>query len=148
MLPLQPESPDDLPDGSDYQGNCEQGPEEPECRCLRGNEGEINGFCGSCYDMTAEFADLSVGSARSPEGWEVDRGWNQLIARTGKGVELIELARLKGVLEFKEVPEGNLEKLKTAAGAKKRKCLEGLGAKTAADEGRERVKQTGARLVK
>ena len=71
--------------------------------------------CLSCEDMTAEYADLSVGSARLPEGWEEARFWNQMIVRTPRGEELVELARRKGVLEFREVPEGNLERLKKAA---------------------------------
>lgn len=76
--------------------------------------------CRSCDDMTAEFSDLSVGSARLPEGWETARFWNQVIVRTRRGSDLLELARRKGVLEFREVPAGNLEKLKTASRNKKR----------------------------
>jgi coenzyme F420 hydrogenase subunit beta len=76
--------------------------------------------CRSCDDMTAEFADLSVGSARLPEGWEEARFWNQVIVRTRRGSDLMELARSKGVLEFREVPAGNLEKLKAASLNKKR----------------------------
>jgi coenzyme F420 hydrogenase subunit beta len=80
----------------------------------------IRASCRSCVDMTAEFSDLSVGSARLPEGWGEARGWNQLIVRTRRGSELLELARRRGVLEFKGVPEGNWEKLKAASLAKKR----------------------------
>jgi coenzyme F420 hydrogenase subunit beta len=76
--------------------------------------------CRSCGDMTAEFSDLSVGSARLPEGWEEARGWNQLIVRTERGAEIVALARRKGVLEFREVPAGNWERLKAASLAKKR----------------------------
>ena len=76
--------------------------------------------CHSCGDMTAEFSDLSVGSARLPEGWETARRWNQVIVRTELGRDLMELARRRGVLEFKEVPVGNLEKLKAASLNKKR----------------------------
>jgi coenzyme F420 hydrogenase subunit beta len=76
--------------------------------------------CRSCGDMTAEFSDLSVGSARLPEGWETARFWNQVIVRTKRGSDLLELARSKGVLEFREVPAGNLEKLKAASLNKKR----------------------------
>ncbi len=76
--------------------------------------------CRFCVDMTAEFSDLSVGSARLPEGWVEARGWNQLIVRTRHGGEILELARRKGVLEFREVPAGNWEKLKAASLAKKR----------------------------
>ena len=70
--------------------------------------------------MTAEFSDLSVGSARLPEGWETARSWNQVIVRTERGMDLLELARRRGVLEFREVPAGNLEKLKAASLGKKR----------------------------
>jgi coenzyme F420 hydrogenase subunit beta len=70
--------------------------------------------------MTAEFSDLSVGSARLPEGWETARFWNQVIVRTKRGSDLLDLARRKGVLEFREVPAGNLEKLKAASLNKKR----------------------------
>ena len=75
--------------------------------------------CRSCGDMTAEFSDLSVGSARLPEGWEEARGWNQVIVRTRRGGDLLDLARSRGVLEFREVPAGNWEKLTDASRAKK-----------------------------
>ena len=80
----------------------------------------IRASCRSCGDMTAEFSDLSVGSARLPEGWDEARGWNQVIVRTRRGGDLLELARRKGVLEFREVPSGNWEKLKAASLAKRR----------------------------
>lgn len=76
--------------------------------------------CRTCGDMTAEFSDLSVGSARLPEGWETARLWNQVIVRTKRGMDLLELARSRGVLEFRAAPEGNLEKLKAASLGKKR----------------------------
>jgi coenzyme F420 hydrogenase subunit beta len=75
--------------------------------------------CHSCGDMTAEFSDLSVGSARLPEGWEAARSWNQVIVRTQRGMDLLELARRRGVLEFRATPPGNLEKLKAASLGKK-----------------------------
>ena len=79
--------------------------------------------CSYCYDLTCEFSDLSVGSARSPEGWEVDRGWNQVLVRSELGRDLLELARDRGLLEFKEVPPENLEKLRRAALGKKNTCV-------------------------
>ncbi len=79
--------------------------------------------CRYCYDLTCEFSDISVGSARSPEGWDVDRGWNQVLVRTEKGQALLDLARSRGVLEFKDVPLENLEKLKAASLGKKNTCL-------------------------
>lgn len=95
--------------------------------CVREN-------CRYCYDMTCEFADISVGSARSPEGWEVDRHWNQVIVRSDTGRQLLELARDKKVLEFKQVPQGNLEKLKNASANKKRTCVKNLAQKTGNDK--------------
>ena len=87
----------------------------------------VRGCCDYCTDMTAEFADISVGSARSPEGWNVDRHWNQVIVRTTAGEHLLRLAREKGILEFKEVPPENLAKLKSAAMGKKRSGQSNLG---------------------
>jgi coenzyme F420 hydrogenase subunit beta len=84
--------------------------------------------CNYCTDMTAEFSDISVGSARLPEGWEEARSWNQVIVRTEAGRKLMDLARSKGVLEFKEVPEGNLERLKKASLNKKKAGDEALRA--------------------
>jgi coenzyme F420 hydrogenase subunit beta len=82
--------------------------------------------CLYCSDMTAEFSDISVGSGRLPEGWEIARSWNQVIVRTQKGLELIEIARKRGFLEFREMPEGNLEKLKKASLNKKKRAAKYL----------------------
>lgn len=84
--------------------------------------------CKYCEDMTCEFADLSVGGARSSEGWDTDKGWNQLIVRTKKGEELVKIAREKGILEFREFGDDAayaqaLEKLKKASASKKGKAL-------------------------
>jgi len=89
--------------------------------------------CRSCADMTAEFSDLSVGSARLPEGWEAARLWNQVIVRTKRGRDLLELARRRGVLEFREVPAGNLEKLKAASLNKKKAASRPQGQSGAGD---------------
>ncbi len=90
--------------------------------------------CSFCFDMTAEFSDLAVGSARLPEGWEVARGWNQVIVRSPAGEKLMKLARSRGVLEFREMPEGNLEKLKQASLNKKRAALKALAALSGSPE--------------
>ena len=86
--------------------------------------------CHYCFDMTAEFSDISVGSARSPEGWEVARGWNQVIVRTRTGQELLERARSRGVLEFRDMPEENLARLKKASMNKKRAAVKNLADKS------------------
>jgi coenzyme F420 hydrogenase subunit beta len=94
----------------------------------------IREACNYCFDMTCEFSDLAVGSARSPDGWQVDKGWNQVIVRSRLGQELFDMARAKGVLEFKEVPAQNIEKLKRASANKKRICLKNLTMKTGNDD--------------
>jgi coenzyme F420 hydrogenase subunit beta len=86
----------------------------------------VRGACWYCPDLTAEFSDLSVGSARLPEGWEEAKGWNQVIVRTPLGQKLLNLAKEKRLLEFREVPEGNLPKLKTASLGKKRTAVKNL----------------------
>ncbi|MCG8566177.1 MAG: Coenzyme F420 hydrogenase/dehydrogenase, beta subunit C-terminal domain [Desulfobacterales bacterium] len=90
-------------------------------------EETVRQSCRTCDDMTAEFADISVGSARLPEGWETAKGWNQVIARTALGQELMELAREKGILEFYEAPVDSLEKLK-AASLNRKQTLKAQGA--------------------
>jgi coenzyme F420 hydrogenase subunit beta len=86
----------------------------------------VRGACWYCPDLTGEFSDISVGSARLPEGWGVAKGWNQVIVRTPMGQRLLDLARDRGVLEFREVPEGNLERLKTASLGKKKTAVKNL----------------------
>ncbi len=90
--------------------------------------------CKYCYDMTAEFADLSVGGARSAEGWDVDKGWNQLIVRSEKGAELVKLAKEKGVLEFRDFggkgEAGAIEKLVAASKSKRAKAVKAIVEKT------------------
>ncbi len=90
----------------------------------------VRSGCHYCTDMTAEFADLSIGGARSADGWDVDKGWNQVIIRTEKGQRLLDLARKKGVLEFKDPSAGGLEKLKGASMGKKRTGVKNLQALT------------------
>ncbi len=82
--------------------------------------------CNYCTDLTAEFADVSVGGARSADGWEVDKGWNQVIVRSEKGEKLLKIAKEKGVLEFKDLPETALDKLKNASLGKKRTGVKNL----------------------
>ena len=90
--------------------------------------------CHYCFDMTCEFSDIAVGSARSPEGWSVDRGWNQVIVRSDIGQSLLDLAKQKGVLEFKDVPSDSLDKLKAASAKKKQACLGHLTDRTGTEK--------------
>jgi coenzyme F420 hydrogenase subunit beta len=69
--------------------------------------------CLACGDMTAEGADISVGSAEGVPGW------NTVLIRSEKGRQLFKEAQSKNLLEIKPLPEKNEVHLRTAAGLKK-----------------------------
>jgi len=94
----------------------------------------IRPACSGCLDMTAEFADLSVGSARLDGGWEESQGWNQVLVRTEAGQKLMDLAKDAGALEFREAPAGAMDKLKQASMNKKRRALEHLAAQSGSED--------------
>ncbi|MEZ4526636.1 MAG: Coenzyme F420 hydrogenase/dehydrogenase, beta subunit C-terminal domain [Desulfobacterales bacterium] len=73
--------------------------------------------CGICPDMTAEWADLSVGAV------EGRPGWNTLIIRTERGKEIVEKACREGWLITEAMPEEHLENLRRAAANKKRRAI-------------------------
>jgi coenzyme F420-reducing hydrogenase beta subunit len=77
----------------------------------------IRRACESCFDPTAEFADLAVGST------EYDPGWNTLIVRTARAEVLVDAAVHAGVIELAPYPEDRLPLLRTAVLAKKRRVL-------------------------
>jgi coenzyme F420 hydrogenase subunit beta len=86
----------------------------------------IREACLYCMDSTAEYADVSVGSARFSGNWEEVRHWNQLIVRTAKGRELVELAVKRGTLEVREASAESLKELKDAAANKKKQALKNI----------------------
>lgn len=73
--------------------------------------------CSYCPDMTAEFADLSVGVL---EG----RGdMNTIIIRTERGERIAREAERQGYIILEEMPQENREHLEWAAANKKRRGL-------------------------
>jgi len=86
----------------------------------------IRESCRYCMDSTAEYADVSVGSARFAGSWEEVRHWNQLIVRTAKGKELVDLAVKRGVLELREASLESLNELKGSAVKKKKEALKNI----------------------
>lgn len=69
--------------------------------------------CGLCPDLTAEAADISVGAAEGAPGY------NTVIVRTRVGLELMELALAKGLIEARPVPDESWAHLTTAANNKR-----------------------------
>lgn len=57
----------------------------------------VRGNCHSCGDLTAEYADISVGADGSPEGWST------VIVRTGAGKKLFDEAVKAGLIEYKSI---------------------------------------------
>jgi coenzyme F420 hydrogenase subunit beta len=78
----------------------------------------IPNSCDYCFDMTAEFADISVGVF---EG-KADR--NTIIIRTDRGQELVAAAVKDGYLDIEDFPSLNLDHLRTASRNKKKRALE------------------------
>ena len=78
----------------------------------------INAGCRTCPDMTAEFADISVGAA---EGFE---GWNTVLVRSARGADLFDGLVRSGGVETRELPEAALAHLKEAAAAKRKRAFD------------------------
>jgi len=74
--------------------------------------------CSVCPDMTAEWADVSVGA------FEGRPDWNTLIIRSEKGEELVEKAVADGYLVLDEFPGSSLDHLILGAGNKKKRAKE------------------------
>ena len=88
----------------------------------------VRDSCGLCLDLTAELADVSVGSAEGVDGW------NTLIVRSGAGKELVEAAVAGGAIETAVLPEEKLAHLKEAALLKKRRALQNIIDRTGSAE--------------
>ena len=84
--------------------------------------------CGVCFDMTSEFADISVGMV---EGME---DWNTLIVRTAEAAKFIEKAKADGVIETKPLDEERLAHLKEASSLKKKRAIAEIVKRTGDDK--------------
>ena len=84
----------------------------------------IRPACELCPDMTAELADVSVGSAEGIEGW------NTLLVRTEAGERLVEAAVARGLLETEPLPQASYDHLAEAAMNKKRRAFRRVAERT------------------
>lgn len=78
----------------------------------------IRPACQTCFDPTAEWADISVGST------EQDPAWNTVIVRTERGGTFVERAREAGVLEMQAYPADRIPILREAVQRKKARVLD------------------------
>jgi coenzyme F420-reducing hydrogenase beta subunit len=73
--------------------------------------------CHSCFDPTAEWADVAVGST------EYVPGWNTLVVRSAAGERLVDAAVDAAAIERRRYPSERLPILRQAVLAKKRRVL-------------------------
>jgi coenzyme F420-reducing hydrogenase beta subunit len=78
----------------------------------------IRPACQACFDPTAEWADIAVGST------EYDPAWNTLIVRSERGRALVERARAAGAIETQPYPTDRIAILKEAVQRKKLRVLD------------------------
>jgi len=84
----------------------------------------IKPTCGVCYDMTSEFADISVGMVEGIEDW------NTLIVRTPAGKKFIDKAKKADVLNTRPLEQARLEHLKQASSIKKKRAIDAIQKRT------------------
>ncbi len=74
--------------------------------------------CHFCEDLTADFADISVGSIGSPSGW------SSVITRTTLGEKIFKEAIKKGFIESKSLRDvkPGYDLLERIAGSKRKSC--------------------------
>jgi len=84
---------------------------------LREVKEHIRPACRVCLDMTAENADISVGTVEGREGWST------LVIRTKVGRELVERAGSQGDLEREELDQERWRHLQDASLGKKERAI-------------------------
>ncbi|MHA1296021.1 MAG: Coenzyme F420 hydrogenase/dehydrogenase, beta subunit C-terminal domain [Promethearchaeota archaeon] len=86
--------------------------------------------CKVCYDLTSESADISIGSIGSPSGW------NTVIIRTSKGMELFQNLIKNNLIEVKNISEikPGLPLLEKITNSKKTKCKKHINEKKSKKE--------------
>jgi coenzyme F420 hydrogenase subunit beta len=73
--------------------------------------------CNVCFDMTSEFADISVGNVEGEEGW------NTVILRTTLGKKIFQKAKKAGIIEVAPLAKERFDHLREASLNKKRRAL-------------------------
>jgi coenzyme F420 hydrogenase subunit beta len=82
--------------------------------------------CNICFDMTNEFADISVGTVEGEEDW------NTVIVRTKKGEKLLQDAIDAGVIETKPLEKERFSHLCEASLTRKKRVLKEMEAQKTA----------------
>ena len=80
--------------------------------------------CNYCYDFAAEFADISVGSIGSEDGWST------VIVRSEAGKDLLTRAEEAGLIETNKLSAEHVAEVRNLASFKKRENLKHIYDKT------------------
>ncbi len=91
---------------------------------IRKMRGFAREACNYCYDFAAEFADVSVGSIGSEDGWST------VIVRSEVGKDLMRRAEEAGFIETKKLSEEQIAEVRNLASFKKRENLKRIYEKT------------------
>jgi coenzyme F420 hydrogenase subunit beta len=73
--------------------------------------------CNVCFDMTNEFADISVGMVEGEEGW------NTVIVRTDEGEKILQKAINDEIIETRPLEKERLDHLREASLTRKKRVL-------------------------
>lgn len=76
--------------------------------------------CHVCFDMTAEFSDISAGTVEGVDGW------NTMIIRTDRGGALFKEAEDEGIIESQPLPADHLDHLREASLLKRERALSAI----------------------
>jgi coenzyme F420 hydrogenase subunit beta len=83
-------------------------------------KGFVRSSCDVCFDVTAELADISVGSTE----WKDD--WNTMLVRSEAGEKLSESALKAKIIAADDFPADREEILREAVGNKKKRVVKAL----------------------
>lgn len=83
-------------------------------------KGFVRSSCDVCFDVTAELADISVGSTE----WKDD--WNTMLVRSEAGAKLVESALKAKIMALEQFPAEREEILREAVGNKKKRVVKAL----------------------
>lgn len=73
--------------------------------------------CNVCFDMTSEFADISIGTVEGEEDW------NTVILRTTLGKRIFQKAKKAGIIEVAPLEKERFDHLRSSSLNKKRRAL-------------------------
>ena len=115
----------DIPHSPNYTFDVYYNENEKDSISLDEIKPHINPACQYCWDMTAEFSDISVGSAGS-----AFPGWNTIVIRTERGKQLVDIAKKKQLIECEAIPEKRFAHLKSVSSKRKKTAFSNIIKKT------------------